>query len=286
MARGHLRPSWATEYARSAGEALFPDLYPDLAWCPSFGYTRDRVTGVTPATPNITLLASATWGLNAGLPPQGPGGEAPIYNGTSDLGITEQTVNLSAVKLVTMGFWLYWDSYTGNDDLAFETSANGTANQGAVLINPNSSDGASQGYFYVNTDGTNFNSQYYPRSAAPAAQWNYYQVTLNTAGGANQWSGLYINGDAVTLSPRSSVSSADAGGLGNFTWYFMNRGGFTLFGAGRMGDFFVWENRVLGQRDAVRVWQGEHPLTARWTYDSFMTSTALPSVAGSFLLKG
>jgi hypothetical protein len=156
-------------------------LFPDFAWCPSFGNGGTTVKGAVQGTPNVTLTSGITWGVNAGPPPEGNGGETPIYNGTSHAGTSSATINLTGVTKVTLGWWMYWDSFANDDDLAFEGSTNSYAGTvpGALFCDPNESGSTT---FVLSVSGTTSTHPNYCSFTRPSgAAWHNYVVSIDLA---------------------------------------------------------------------------------------------------------
>jgi hypothetical protein len=269
MARGLVRPSYATGLARTADEAEFPDLWPGLrfGWAPSaMPGGGNLAPGAVRNSPAVTLTSGITWGINAGVPPLGPGNQAPIFNGTSHAGQTALALDLTDATRLSVSFWLYWDSFANDDDLCWESSANFNSNAGGILCDPGESVSGLFGIGIRNSLATANSAIGFTRPTGAA--WHHYLVTMDLGQWANGASGgvyqVWVDGTAQSLSDLASSTIANApSSFGNYVWYWMSRGAASLFGDGRLGDFFIWANRILGARDAVRLWQGESPLHLR-----------------------
>jgi hypothetical protein len=156
---------------------------------------------------------------------------ARSFNGTSQAIQSQSTVNLSNTATITLSFWLWWNAFANDDELALETSANYNSNNGAILIDPNSSTSSA---FDVNVHTSNYNSCNFPRPSA--ATWHHYGIIASTTAQAQVW----VDGKSQTVSGGASPG----GNFGNFTLNLMSRNNTTLWGAGRMSDFAIF-NRAL-----------------------------------------
>ena len=84
-------------------------------------------------------------------------------------------MNLSGTSAVTVEFWLKWDGFVDDDQLAMELTDNFNANNGGFLIDPNASNG-SFGVAIGNDGGRN--NVYFARPSA--GQWHHYAFVLDT----------------------------------------------------------------------------------------------------------
>jgi len=248
------RPTLQGGYADCRDDSLYPDLWPDHGWCPSLGIQGASLRNVAHRRhPPLTLSTGNTWSVNPD-----PVGPAPQYNGTSHFAQTAAAIDLTDTTVLTLAFWLYWDSFSNNDDLVLESSANFNSNQHGLIINADASDQGGAGYAGINASGAALNSVTYPRPTAAA--WHHWAFVLDRGAGAQQVRALYIDGQPVTLTQVATTTTS--GTFGSFTWNFMCRNGASLFADGRMGDFLMYK-RLLGQAEAVRLYRGEHPLHRR-----------------------
>jgi hypothetical protein len=128
-----------------------------------------------------------------------------------------------------------WNSFSNNDDLAFEFTSNFNNTNGGFLINPNST--TSSGRFEVALGrGTSRNNAYFTRPSANV--WHHYAIVLNTAATAAQQILVYVDGAPVSIVKGSSGTGA--GNFANSTLNFMSRNGSSLFGAGTLDEVAIY----------------------------------------------
>ncbi len=176
---------------------------------------------------NASLGGGTTLGLTGPL-----GGSASGFDGLDDYAAAP--VNLSGTTDLTVEFWLKWNAYADDDDLAMELTENFNANEGGLLIDPNSS----QEEFGVAIGSSDTrNNVYFARPSAGA--WHHYAFVFDTAAPATQKIVPYVDGKAVAFS--KGASGAVSGAFANSSLYFMSRAGGNLFGAGTLDEVAVYD---------------------------------------------
>jgi YD repeat-containing protein len=145
------------------------------------------------------------------------------------------TLNLSSNSSLTIEFWLQWNSYTNNDDLAFEFTSNFNNTNGGFLVNPNSSTSGSR-FEVALGRGASRNNAYFTRPSA--AVWHHYALVLNTTAAAAQQILVYVDGQAVAI--VKGASGVGAGAFANSTLNFMSRNGSSLFGSGALDEIAIY----------------------------------------------
>jgi len=179
------------------------------------------------------------------------------FDGSGDSANSSSTINLTGTTKMTVSFWLNWDSYSNNDDLAMESSSDFNANNGAILIDPNSSSGSCNGYAEVAFRQTNYRSECITRPSAGV--WHFWTAVFDTSTNAGDIK-IYIDGiEQTTIVNQTGTGAAPS--FGNFTWYFMSRAGSSLFGAGKMDETQIFPyaltaaqiKLLYNQNAAVRV---------------------------------
>lgn len=178
---------------------------------------------------------------------------ARLFDGSNDY--VAALLDLTPYTELSLSFWLWWDAFANDDDLAFEHTVNYTANPGGLIVNPNSSStkfevgiGTGAGAFYTDTF-----------SRPSAAAWHHYLVTLSRSGPANA---VWVDGVSQTLTAGTHTVVA-YGTFANDYLVFMARGGVSLFGAGRMAEIGLYGGVLLGQDDATALAAGYSPLLVR-----------------------
>ena len=84
-------------------------------------------------TNHATLAGGATLGAAGAI--AGDPDTSVSFDGVNDA--ARATVNLSGTSAVTVEFWLKWDGFVDDDQLAMELTDNFNANNGGFLIDPN-----------------------------------------------------------------------------------------------------------------------------------------------------
>lgn len=176
---------------------------------------------------------------------------ALLFDGANDY--ASAAVDLSAESAITLAWWMYWDAFANNDDLAFEYSVNYNSNAGSFIVDPNASTGRLDCAVNGNV-GKNYGGYSRPSGAA----WHHYMFVadFSAAGASAGEVALYIDGSAA--SETVVLSSENTGNFGNHTLYFMSRAGASLFGAGRMAEVGLYSG-ALNAGDAKALASGLVP---------------------------
>jgi hypothetical protein len=157
------------------------------------------------------------------------------FDGVDDA--ARATVNLSGSSAVTVEFWLKWDGFVDDDQLAMELTDNFNQNNGGFLIDPN----ASNGLFGVAIgNDLSRNNAYFARPSA--GQWHHYAFVLDTTAAASAQVVPYVDGVPVTYS--KGASGTGAGNFASAALHFMSRSGQALFGGGDLDDVAVYDRAV------------------------------------------
>jgi PKD repeat protein len=150
-------------------------------------------------------------------------------------------VNLSASSQLTVEFWLKWNAYANDDDLALEFTPNFNSNSGGFLVDPNA--GEQGGQFAVGIgSGPSRNNAYFQRPSAGA--WHHYAFVFNSQASAAQQVIPYVDGHAVPYTKRESGTGA--GNFANSTLYFMSRNAASLFGNGILDEVAIYNQALSG----------------------------------------
>ena len=195
------------------------------------GSTFADSKGSAPAT-----ASGASLGVPGAL--TGDSNGAARFDGTNDFASAD--LNLSNTGVITLEFWLKWNTFANDDDLAFEFTPNYNVNQGGFLVDPNDPTGRFQ---LSHRDGgfwSGYNTAVFNRPT-PAA-WHHYALVLDRPAAATNELKIYVDG-AVASTTYANTSDT----LSNFaqsTLYFMSRAGTALFGGGDLDEVAVY-NRVL-----------------------------------------
>jgi PKD repeat protein len=168
---------------------------------------------------------------------------AATFDGTNDNAAA--AVNLSGTSKLTLEFWMKWTTNANDDDLAFELTANNTINNGAFVVNPNSTTSSGRFEVALGRNGSR-NNAYFTRPSAGV--WHHYAIVLNTAAIASQQILVYVDGQAVSVVKGSSGTGA--GNFANSTLNFMSRNGSSLFGAGTLDEVALYNQALTATQIA------------------------------------
>lgn len=190
-----------------------------------------------------TLTNGPTWQGARGR----PGGWGSLdFDGADDA--ASAAVNLSAFNKVTLAFWLYWDAFADNDDLAFELSAAAGGNAGAFIVDPNES--STSQFVFGPTDASM--NRTLGRFARPTgAAWHHYVLLMDMStapGTVSAWV------DGVPQSIAWLVQNTGVSTFANDTLYIMSRATTNLFGAGKLDDVRLYGGRLLGSDGAATLY--------------------------------
>jgi len=175
-------------------------------------------------------------------------GQALDFDGTSGYVVTPTISNLSSI--ITVSFWLNWDIYVNDEDIAIESSVDSTANDNAILIDPNASAPAgSAGRFAFGIHTGDFRYESFVRPSA--GMFHHYSLIFDNSTSAGDVY-AYVDGvlQATTLDKDLKTAS---GNLGSYSWYLMSRAGTSLFGAGILDDVRIY-NRALSADEVKRLY--------------------------------
>jgi PKD repeat protein len=184
---------------------------------------------------NATVAGGPEFGIPSALP--GSLDTAVSFNGTSDA--AQAALNLSATNKLTLEFWMKWDSFANDDDLAFELTPNFNSNPGGFIVDPNAPE--EEGKFAVGIgSGESRNTAYFARPSAGA--WHHYALVMDAAAPASEQVVPYVDGQPVPYT--KTKTGTGAGSFANSSLYFMSRAASALFGAGDLDEVALY-NRAL-----------------------------------------
>nr|MBA3845830.1 hypothetical protein [Planctomycetota bacterium] len=153
------------------------------------------------------------------------------------------TLDLSTTATVTLAFWLWWDAFADDDDLAFEFCPVGLSfnvGGGGFLVDPNSGNGG-LGRFEVAVKGdAGYNNALFLRPSAGA--WHHYALVLDKSAAAADEVTPYVDGAAVAYVKLDSNENTNA--FAAHTLFFMSRPGPNLCGAGRLDDVRIYDRAL------------------------------------------
>jgi hypothetical protein len=272
---------YRNNYAKNRQESAYPDLWRGLAygWSPALYNSGVRLWSPIAACPPVTLVSGVKR-----QPEAAPVRYSNLFNGTSDAGTTGAALALATTSQLSVCWWMLWDSFADDDDLAWESSANFNSNAGAILCDPNESGGHNWSLAIRNAGATANNFFNFTRPSA--AVWHHYVVNIDLAAwvtsgtAAGAITNVWVDGVAQTHDGTTQGSGAGAANFGAYTWYWMSRGAASLFGDGRMGEFLVYRNRLMTINDARAFYRGASPFSAQATFPLRYPDMTAPAAPG------
>jgi PKD repeat protein len=197
----------------------------------SAGSTLADSKGGVPAT----VAGNPTFGLTGGV--VGDPNAALGFNGTGDA--ASANLNLSGTNKLTLEFWMNWNAFANDDDLAFEFTPNFNSAPGGFLVDPNAPEEGGQFGVGIGS-GEARNTAYFTRPSA--GQWHHYALVFDTTAPALNQITPYVDGKQVPYT--KTRSGTEAGNFANSTLYFMSRAASALFGGGGLDEVALY-NRAL-----------------------------------------
>lgn len=204
---------------------LPPQPAPDLL---HFKFNENTGTNLScSVTTNTGWAFEATWTTGTGNSPY-----ALQFDGSNDYFRSAGNI-VYGTNIITVAFWLYWDAFANNDDLALESSATFVSNLNTYNIDPN----ASAGNWSAGIRGTSgFRAETATRPSGAA--WHHYLFVLDnttTAGDVRTFIDGVEQSETVGTNTKSGTSN-----FANNILFGMSRNGTTLFGAGRITALKIW----------------------------------------------
>jgi hypothetical protein len=185
------------------------------------------------------------------------------FDGTNDALNSASAWNLTGVTLLTVSWWMYWNAFANDDDLAWESSTNFNSNAGGILCDPNESSTSGFVLAMRNSGATGTQGKRFTRPTGAA--WHHYVATFDLADPSTWVDQFYIDGE-VQSGSLFGGATGNPSSFGNYSWYFMGRGAASLFGAGRFTDFRLYAGRLLTATEARQLYDQSrlgHPDTLR-----------------------
>jgi YD repeat-containing protein len=197
------------------------------------GETTGTSLADSKGTSTATLAGGATLGGAGAVDSNGSVG----FDGTDDS--ASSAIDLSGTSKVTVEFWMKWNAYADDDDLAMEFTPNFNDNAGGFIVDPNAPQNS--GSFGVGIgSGASRNTAYFARPSAGA--WHHYAFVLDSTAPVASQVIPYVDGQPVTYT--KTASGTGAGAFANSTLYFMSRAGTGLWGAGNLDELAVYSRTL------------------------------------------
>ncbi len=208
-------------------------------------------------TSNATVVGSPTLGVGGAI--NGDSDTAAGFDGLEDAATAN--LSLSGTSKVTVEFWMKWNGFANDDDLAMEYTPNFNSIAGGFLIDPNAPQ--EEGKFGVAIgNGSARNNVFFIRPSA--GQWHHYAFVMDSAAAAAEEIKPYVDGKAVAFT--KTASGTGAGNFANSSLNFMSRGGSSLFGAGSLDEVAIY-NRALDAATIAAHYAG-NPLSPTASFSS------------------
>ncbi len=188
--------------------------------------------GGTPATTS----GGPTLGVPGGVPNDSD--KAARFDGSNDAASAQ--VDLSASTAITVEFWMKWNAWASDDDLAMEFTNNFNSNAGGFLIDPNAPQLAGTFGVGIGADDSSRNNVFFTRPSA--GQWHHYAFVLDTQAPASQQILPYVDGLPVAYTKLNSGTGALP--FANSTLSFMSRASSALFGAGDLDEVAIYDRAL------------------------------------------
>lgn len=205
-----------------------------------FGYWPDSDAGplvdAGSGAHDITLAGGAT--VNVAGPFSLGDTKSVQYDGTNDG--SSVALDLSAESVITVEFWLWWDAFANDDDMALEFTASASVNQG-FFVDPNAAGGTFQILHAGNLGNT---TRGFVRPSAAA--WHHYSFIIDMTGTANGEITAFLDGAA--WQPSAITNANNTANFPSSTLNVMCRNGASLFGAGKMAHLAIYKKRLAATR--------------------------------------
>jgi hypothetical protein len=182
------------------------------------------------------------------------GGYALDFDGSNDYILLNP--GIGGKPRATFALWFWWASYSNNDDLLFETSANYGSIGNAILCDPNcSSPTAGKFHVAISAASGQYNSKDIDRPTA--AEWHHLGVACDrTLGSSPDVVKVFLDG--VETGTQIGAANMSGSTFGSEDLYLACRGGSNLFGQTLIDDLRVYDRalhpeefRLLARRRAI-----------------------------------
>lgn len=162
------------------------------------------------------------------------------FDGINDSG--QAAVNLSVQTILTVEFWLWWNAFANDDDLALEYGSGNST--GGFVADPNESASTRFQAWMPTGSGANHAESI---ARPSAAAWHHYVIIFDrvTATAANQVD-FWVDG--VDVAETVNTSNDITGNFGNLTLNLMCRNNASLFGAGKLAHFAIFSGALGSAR--------------------------------------
>ena len=222
--------------------------YTVKVWAEPFAYwTLDDGSGSSASDSSgngdtLTLTNTPSWQTGTNCAKSG----CVAFNGTNQS--AQVALDLSETNVVTLAFWMKWNSYTTPDALSLEFTANYNNAATGFIVNPSSSrSDCGTAIFEVGLHGNaGYNQACFTRPSAGG--WHHYAFIFSTGNPAATEVIPYVDGVAVAYTKPANSQADNTNNFGNDTLYWMSRAASSLFAAGSLDELYVYK-RALSQAE-------------------------------------
>lgn len=180
-------------------------------------------------------------------------------------------INLAGQTLVAVSFWLYWDTFTNNDNFAMEFGPDINSAAG-FYVDPNSSSSAAPGCFEGGSRGSGSSAYGAQFCSQPtAAAWHHVAMNFDAAHAAGI-TAIYI--DSTSRALTNPVTATQSGTLPNDVLHLFSRNDASLFGAGRMQNLILRGGYALSAAEVLAEFRNPWQIYAPPPERFFSRSTA------------
>ena len=146
----------------------------------------------------------------------GDSDRAVTFDGLDDAATAN--LSLSGTSQVTVEFWMKWNGFKNDDDLAMEYTPNFNSSPGGFLVDPNAPQDGGKFGVAIGTGSTR-NNVFFTRPSA--GQWHHYAFVLDSTAAAADQITPYVDGQPVPFT--KTASGTGAGTFANSSLNFMSR---------------------------------------------------------------
>ncbi len=178
-----------------------------------------------------------------------------LFNGTSDC--VQIPLDLSRFSVISLSFWMWWDTNGFDNKFAMEHTALYSSNSGFVIAPNNAPTPGTWVFGFANSSASLWLDQLTTRPTA--AKWNHFLLTMDRSVPVNT---AFVNGQSAALT--TTIHNAATYGLfTNSNLNLMCRNQASAFGAGRMSEVAVWGGVKFGLGEASLLSKVASPLQVR-----------------------
>lgn len=200
-----------------------------------------------PAGTGLDLTLAGVGAVSSGEGPLVSGDVgATSFDGVNDSGQVD--LDLSALEWVTVEFWLRWDAFANDDDLAMEFTTDFNSHNGGWLVDPN----AETGKFAVGTAITGEKRTTMEYTRPSAGDWHHYVIAMNNKDESPvDRIKVYMDGAEMPGGTLFHQATLLPGPFGNSTLFLMCRNAAALFGAGDMAHLALFDTLLSEEQAAA-----------------------------------